>query len=175
MSFRDKWLSVTYQYRHFIVLFAFLILSDLGTKSLMLSFYSQFEDPTSTEAIFIKLNQVPLVLASLGFESFHWSYVLVLAGLTIYMMREFFECLANTWFFWGELLASVGLFSNFLSFLIWGGVPDFIPIQLDNKLFYLNMADIYIVSAMFVFFALEPGKDLVKKMIHQKEECRDNL
>lgn len=175
MSFREKWFCVTYQYRHFIVLFVFLVLSDLGTKSLMLSFYSQFEDPTSTEAMFIKLNQVPLVLVCLGVESFHWSYVLVLAGLTIYMIQEFFECLANTWFFWGELLASVVFFSNFLSFLIWGGIPNFIPIQLGNELFYLNMADIYIVSAVLVFFVLEPAKDLIKKKLHQKEECNDNL
>lgn len=174
-SNKEKWLCVTYKYRHFIILFAFLVISDLGTKSLMLSFYSQFEDSTSTEAMFIKLNQVPLVMASLGFESFHWSYVLVLGGLTIYMMQEFFECLANTWFFWGELLASVGLFSNFLSFLIWGGVPDFFPVQLGNKLFYLNMADIYIICAMFVFFALEPAKDFIKNKLHQKEECNDNL
>ena len=47
--------------------------------------------------------------------------------------------------------------------------------QLGNKLFYLNMADIYIVSAMFVFFALEPAKDLIKNKLHQKEECNDNL
>lgn len=171
----EKWLYMLYPYRHFIILFGFLVLSDIATKSLMLSFYSQFEDPTSTEAIFIKLNKVPLVLALLGFKSFHWIHVLILAGLTIYMVKELIECLTNTWFFWGELLASVGLFSNFLSFLIWKGVPDYIPMELSNKLFYLNMADIYIVAAIFVFFAVEPAADLLKEKLCQKEQCNDHL
>lgn len=170
-----KWPNTIYKYHNFIILCAFLVLSDLVSKSLMISFYSQFEDPSSAGAIFVRLNPVPLVAASLGFKSFHWMHVVVLAGLTLYMLKEMIECLANDWFFWGELLAFIGLFSNFSSFLIWKGVPDFIPLELGEKLFYLNMADIYIVAAIFIFLAVEPAENFLKNKVQEREDYNDHL